>query len=279
MDLTLSPARPDLAEATALAARIEAEDGAPPLSDQVFAQLTESDGDTVTHVVAREGDRLVGYAQRSGEGLELAAEPEAVAPLLDEVAAPPLLVWSHGRRSRLVAEFEQRGWTRARELFQLRRPFDGAHPLPDPRALPDGITLRTFEPGRDDAPWLALNAAAFADHPEQGRWTQRDLAARLAEPWFDAAGFLLADRAGELVAFHWTKVHPDGAGEVYVLGVSPAAQGGGLGRTMLLHGLHHLAARGCPYALLYVDGDNAAARRLYERDGFATYDVDVQWRA
>jgi mycothiol synthase len=101
----------------------------------------------------------------------------------------------------------------------------------------------------------------------------------MAEPWFDAADFLVAERAGELLGFHWTKVHPDGAGEVYVLGVSPNAQGLGLGRALLVRGLRLLAAHGCPVVLLYVDGDNDTAMRLYERDGFTEYDLDVQWQA
>ncbi|CAM5721146.1 Mycothiol acetyltransferase OS=Streptomyces albaduncus OX=68172 GN=mshD PE=3 SV=1 [Streptomyces griseoloalbus] len=65
------------------------------------------------------------------------------------------------------------GLTQFRELRQMRRPLSGLD-LADP-VLPEGVTVRTFEPGRDDAAWLALNAAAFAHHPEQGSLTQRDL--------------------------------------------------------------------------------------------------------
>ena len=169
---------------------------------------------------------------------------------------------------------------RTRELHQLRRPLDDAHPLPPDPPLAPGVTIRTFRPGGDDdAAWLSVNAAAFAHHPEQGRWDLRDLHARIAEPWFDATGFLLAERAGELLGFHWTKIHPDESGEVYVLGVAPAGQGLGLGSALLLRGLHHLAGRGCPQVLLYVDGDNPGAQRLYERIGFTPYDLDIQWRA
>jgi mycothiol synthase len=99
----------------------------------------------------------------------------------------------------------------------------------------------------------------------------------MAEPWFDPSGFLLADRAGELLGFHWTKVHGDGLGEVYVLGVAPSAQGLGLGDSLLVRGLRHLADRGCPAVLLYVDGDNPAALRLYGKVGFRSFDLDVQW--
>jgi mycothiol synthase len=255
-----------------LADRIEAEDGAPPLSDQTLTQLRST---TVEHFTVGRGADLTGYAQRGADGAEIAATPEVLKPLLDAVARPGLLLWSHGRHSRLLDVLERRGAGRIRELHQLRRPLDR---LPDDPPLAEGVTVRAFEPRRDDAAWLAVNAAAFATHPEQGGWTQDDLQARIDEPWFDPAGFLLAGRDGELLGYHWTKVHPDGNGEVYVLGVAPAAQGLGLGQALLVRGLRHLADRGCPTVLLYVDGDNPGAIRLYERAGFASHDLDVQWR-
>jgi mycothiol synthase len=261
------------AEILRLAQRVEAEDGAPPLSDQTLTQLASPE---VAHVVTRADDSvLTGYAQRAGSSAEIAAVRAALPELLDAVGTDGLLVWSHGQRSRLAPVLAERGFERRRELHQLRRPLDE---LPADPALADGITVRAFRPGADDSAWLAVNAAAFADHPEQGQWTAADLAARVAEPWFDPDGFLLALRDGELLGFHWTKVHPDGLGEVYVLGVAPAAQGLGLGNALLVRGLRRLRDRGCPGVLLYVDGDNPGAIRLYEHAGFARYDLDVQWR-
>jgi mycothiol synthase len=256
-----------------LAERIEAEDGAPPLSDQTLTRLGVTD---VDHFVAHSAEDVIGYAQRADDGAEIAAEPAALDALLDAVTRPGLLIWSHGRRSRLVGALERSGYERVRELHQLRRPLDSP---PDDRPLPEGVTVRSFRPGADDAAWLTVNAAAFATHPEQGRWTQADLQGRIDEPWFDPAGFLLAEREDKLLGYHWTKVHPDGVGEVYVLGIAPAAQGLGLGKTLLNLGLRYLSARGCPDVLLYVDGDNTAAIALYERAGFSSYDLDVQWRA
>lgn len=145
--------------------------------------------------------------------------------------------------------------------------------------LPEGVTVRTFEPGRDDAAWLAVNRAAFAHHPEQGSLTQQDLDDRKAEPWFDPKGFFLAERDGEIVGFHWTKVHAEERiGEVYVVGVLPEAQGGGLGKALTSIGLHHLAAETLPTAMLYVDTDNTAAVTVYERMGFTTHEVDLMYR-
>jgi len=169
-----------------------------------------------------------------------------------------------------------------------------AEPLPEPR-LPDGITLRNFVPGRDEDEWLAVNAAAFAHHPEQGGWTRDELEHREAQPWFDPAGFFLAVRAGRVAGFHWTKIHtPAGAGEragadepadageptgeVYVVGVHPAEQGTGLGRALTLAGLHYLRGREIPSVMLYVDGENTAAIRLYASLGFAHADTDVMYQ-
>jgi len=264
-----------------LAAEVAAQDGAPPLSDQAASRVGVRGG---VDLAVREDGRLAGYArlERDDDGstAELLARPGAVAALLDAASARAagarLLVWSHGSRSRLVAALAAAGFDRVRELHQLRRDLAADGLPPDP-GLPPGVLVRAFRPGQDDAAWLALNAAAFAAHPEQGRWTQDDLAARMAESWFDPAGFFLAERAGQPVAFHWTKIHPGDLGEVYVLGVAPEAQGLGLGRALLLRGLHHLAQRGCSTVSLYVDGDNIAALALYERSGFVRYDVDRQW--
>jgi mycothiol synthase len=184
-------------------------------------------------------------------------------------------VWSHGRRSPLGEVLADRGYEQTRVLHQLRRSLTDAIAE---IALADGVSVRSFVPGADEAAWLRVNAAAFATHPEQGRWTMADLHAREAEPWFDPEGFLVAERDGEMIGYHWTKVHADGTGEVYVLGIDPSAQGLGLGPALLVRGLSYLASRGCQVVLLYVDDDNTAAMRLYERIGFTSYDVDVQWR-
>jgi mycothiol synthase len=269
-----------LAEVRGLVAAVEARDGAPPLSDHALLELGHS-GAGLVHLVARGGNAVAGYAQFDGTVAEVAdgeGASSALLAALEASASRQLLVWSHGRRSPVAAAADARGYVRHRALWQLRRPIAGVPDAPLPEApLPDGVTIRAFEPGKDENAWLAVNAAAFAEHAEQGRWTRIDVEAREAEPWFDPAGFLLAEKAGTLLGFHWTKAHDDRLGEVYVLGVDPKAKGMRLGPALLSAGLDYLRGRGLDTVMLYVDESNDTAMRLYERFGFERYDVDAQY--
>ncbi len=275
-DPFLRPAVPDAGQQAgirALVTKVADQDGRDPLSDQALTRLTS---DAVEHLLTTRDGTVTGYAQLDGDSLEVVGEPDVIGPLLGEFRGRDVLVWSHGRTSRLPNELEALGFTVVRELHQLRRPLDDPIDVP---AEPDGVDIRSFAVGSDEDAWVAVNAAAFATHPEQGRWTRTDVEAREHESWFDPSGFLMAWRGNDLIGFHWTKIHPDGAGEVYVIGVAPQAQGLGLGHVLLQRGLAHLRDRGCPEVLLYVDGDNTGAMRLYERTGFRRHDLDVQWAA
>lgn len=285
-------------------------DGQPAVSEQGRLQLRGGRREGVRHLLVRaDGDRIVGYGQLEGTdpveapAAELLVHPEHRGRGLGRQLGSELLaesgrrlrVWAHGGHPAARHLAQTLGLTLFRELRQMRRPL-GDLDLPEP-VLPEGVVVRTFQPGADDAAWLAANAAAFAHHPEQGSLTQRDLDDRKAEDWFDPKGFFLAERqeeaarsdsprggggrreGGELIAFHWTKTHAaEGLGEVYVVGVRPDAQGGGLGKALTAVGLRHLAAEGLPTAMLYVDADNVPAVTVYERLGFVTHETDLMYR-
>jgi mycothiol synthase len=280
-----------------------AADGVRPLSEEAELRLQHGGPAGGRDVLAEVEGTVVGYARSEGgdgtedaEG-ELVVHPgarrqgvgRALLTRLEELAAGrPLRVWAHGDLPGSAELAAAGGYDRVRELLQMRRDLAGVDPDPRP-ALPDGVRVLPFRPGRDEDAWLAVNARAFATHPEQGGWTATDLALREAEEWFDPAGFLLAwqgdpDDGGRLLGSHWTKVHPPGdagdeaIGEVYVLGIDPGAQGGGLGRALTDLGLAFLRGRGLREVLLYVEADNVPAVSLYEKRGFTRYAVDVSWR-
>jgi mycothiol synthase len=290
-------------EVLSLADAAAGTDGVGPLSEQVRLHLRYGGDPAARNLLLRRGEDLAGYAHlgpvdpaagRSGElvihpahrrrglGLTLALATLAAESVL------PIQLWAHGDLPAAARLATVAGFRRTRILWQMQRSLRDA--VPEPR-LPPGITLRAFIPGRDEDDWLAVNARAFASHPEQGKWTRADLAHREAAAWFDPDGFLLAERGGHLAGFHWTKIHKsapgqdgDGSGgsagpvgEVYVIGVDPAEQGGGLGRALTLAGLRHLQDKEMPAVMLYVDGENAAAIRLYASLGFAHSVTDVMY--
>ena len=285
----------EVAEVDRLVEAVTGADGVRPFSEHVLMHLRAGDSAAGVgrSVLARDGGRLVGFAHlelpdgAGGATGELAVAPEARGQgiggrLLEALLAVgddhDLQVWAHGQLPAASRLAEHHGFEPARVLWQLRRPLDAT--LPEP-TLPAGVTLRTFTVGQDEAAWLEVNNRAFSSHPDQGGWGLDDLRLREEEPWFDPAGFFLAERAGRLVGFHWTKVHrggPEDLGEVYVVGIDPDAQGGGLATALTLVGLHHLRSLGLPTVLLYVDESNPAAMRLYEKLGFTRWEADVQFR-
>lgn len=267
--------------------RAEASDGVAAVSEAFRLALGAARAG-VLHLLRRDDSgQLVGYAQVASAGTDDAVAELVVDPaarrsghgrtLLDAALAEGVRsVWAHGDLDAARALAAASGLDRARELFLMTRPLtvdDATDPV-----LPEGYSVRAFEPGRDDEDWVRLNAAAFAHHPEQGRLTVEDLHERMDQPWFDPAGFLLVERGGRVVAFHWTKVE-GGSGEVYVVGVDPGEQGHGLGGPLTALGLAHLARQGLAEVELYVDGDNTAARRTYARLGFEDAAVHVQYSA
>ena len=275
------------AEDRALLDSAAAADGVTPVSEHALLGLSNA---SWTHLRALAPDgTLTGYASvddtRTGE---LVVHPDhrrrgIGRALLDKLLeSGAVRVWAHGDQPGARALAAAAGLDRVRALWQMARPLAGrpgeagsGETLPEPR-LPDGVTVRTFRPGADDAQWLAVNAEAFSGHPEQGRWTSADLQQRMAQPWFDPRGFFVAFRNGRMVGFHWTKIE-EGTGEIYVLGIRPAEQGSGLGRALALVGLRHLRDSGVERALLYVEEDNDAAIRLYRSLGFERSAVDAQY--
>lgn len=194
-------------------------------------------------------------------------------------AVAPAKVWAHGDLPAARALAAAAGLAPTRTLLQMTL----ADPPADPGPAPAGLRIEDLPAARArlgatavDAAWLAVNNEAFDWHPEQGGWDAAQLRRARDTDWFDPAGVLFAVAGdGAIVGFHWTKVHPDGVGEVYVIGLADAARGRGAGGWLTRAGLAHLAGRGCRRVILYVEGDNDAAVAVYRRLGFTVSRRDV----
>lgn len=293
----------DDATIRALAGAAEQADGVAPLPEQVLLHLKHPGDTDAWHFVARrlsdQGSELIGYAfldksnPEEGPSAEIVVAPPARrqgvgGALLDSLRMKvrrddkPVRVWAHGALPAAAALAAKRGLKTVRELWVMARPLAE---VPPPVPPAEGIRIATFRPGTDDEAWVAVNARAFAHHPEQGSMTVRDLRDRMAEPWFDPEGFFLAWRGEKLAGFHWTKVHEHSAygdgpvGEVYVVGIDPDEQGRGLGKTLTQAGLQYLHDRGLDEVILYVEADNAAAVAVYTNLGFTRRSADIMYQA
>lgn len=279
----------EVAQVGELVGAAERADGHRPLSDHLWLDLAQGGRRGFAGLLAWEPghEHPVAYAQLSrgnaSWALELVVHPHhrydmaAIGPELLQTALEMVSSEGGGHvhwwvfeptsvHDRLAADA---GLTAGRRLLQMRRPL----PLGEHSNLP----TRAFVPGRDEAAWLHVNNRAFANHPEQGGWDEHTLHARENEAWFDPEGFRLHERDGRLAAFCWTKVHSDqhpALGEIYVIAVDPDFHGLGLGRSMTVAGLEHLASRGVSVGMLFVDADNEAAVTLYRSLGFEVHRTD-----
>ena len=266
-------------------------DGVAPVGDQVLRELGHQ---RTQHLTATDDDgRVTGYLNLTPEMAELVVHPghrrrgagTALIRAALERSGGHNRFWAHGTLPAATATADALGLVPVRELMQMRRSL---RDVPDAE-VGNGVRIRTYGGPGDDAELLRVNNAAFAWHPEQGGWTQADIEERRAEPWFEPAGLFMAvdSETGRLLGFHWTKVHgapADGLGEVYIVGVDPGAQDRGLGRLLTVVGMQGLAERladaaapADPVVMLYVESDNTAAVRTYERLGFTVHSVDTAY--
>lgn len=277
-NVSQSPSVPE--SLAGLVARAASADGQPPFSDQSLVELARGGRELVE---VEGGAAVVGAAPDGAIEFELVVDPDVRGAGVGTALVETVLArhpsaefaWAHGDHPASRALAARFGFEPVRTLLQLRAGLD----TPPPAALDrqNSLDLRAFRPDTDDAAWLDLNARAFANHPEQGRLTQRDLDDRRAEPWFDPEDFLLLWEGDELVGFCWLKLD-EGIGEFYAVGVDPEHQGEGLGRVLMEAGFARLAARGIRTAALYVEADNEPALALYRRYCFERHTIDVRYR-
>ncbi len=257
-------------------------DGVPPLSEHKMLQLGGGSDARVGAWVAAGSLAVVGVAAgHAGDdphwAIEVATgaslrtpggEAAAIEVALDlPPSGPRRTLWAH-RGAQLEA-------AASLGLEERRRVLRMEGPLPGPPEVPAGIEVRAMT-GDDEAALIAVHNRAFAGHPEASGMDEERIAALKALPWYDPEGVIVARDGGGLLGYCWTKLHANGDGEVYFIAVDPDHVGRGLGEALVRAGFASLGARGATGAMLWVDGDNAAAIRLYEGLGLEPVQVNVE---
>lgn len=264
--MRISTARPPVDAFTEFAALVEQHDGVEAFGEASHRDVRE---DRPARYMAMYEDRLIALACMGREGSELAVHPDhrnqgLGRHLIEHVSqtVSPMRLWSHGNLPAAQALAASTRLAPVRELRQLSTLLQDAG-RPEAR---DDVSLRPYT-DRDAEDLVAVNARAFAHHPEQGAMTADDIPASGGEITLALAG-------DDMVGFYWLKRDP---AELYVLGIDPEWQGRGLGGWLTRHCLADLREGGASTAMLYVEGDNEAALATYARAGFDVARRDIQY--
>ena len=264
--------------------RVEEADGVRPINES--AELVLDGHRPGSFFAVEEGGHVVGLAiiDARDATIQVAVAPQhrrrgygtsLLQAGLD--AHPHHSVWAFGTQPGARGLAAALGLTPARELLKMARPL-GAEVVP---TIPDGWHIRAFD-AADAEGVVAVNAAAFSHHPEQGRLTLDEFQDLTQQPWFSAEGLLVAtpdDEGSDVAGFHWTKRHDDTVGEVYVLAVHPRNSGHGLGRALLEAGLSHLSTIGCTEVVLFVEASEERVVEMYRSASFVTSNTDTSYRS
>lgn len=299
------PQHLDLAEQVAqLAQNAAAHDGIDPLSEQFLLGLRDARLGH-EHLLAVDGERIVGVAARDGDQVELVVSPDhrragVGQALYDALPAHPHL-WAHGNLPAAQALAKKNGMDVVRRLLVMAIKDEKLRDAAGQPSLDEGLDILSytesvgrFDRARVEEEWVRVNNEAFSWHPEQGGWDIARLQRGMEAEWFDPADVLLLwdgmggsddsavpDQTGATLAgFHWLKWHTEedpAFGEVYVVGLSEAFRGRRLGGPLLSAGLKRMVNKGAEKVVLYVEADNEPAVKAYERLGFSIAEEHCVW--
>jgi ribosomal protein S18 acetylase RimI-like enzyme len=136
---------------------------------------------------------------------------------------------------------------------------------PPEATWPEGVTVRTFERGRDEQACHALQNLAWAEYETYKPMTFERWTDLTREPDFDPEIWFLAEENGELVGMCLCREYEDQAWVPW-LAVHAKRRGRGLGEALLRHAFARLRARRNVRVGLSVSSRTThSARRLHER--------------
>jgi mycothiol synthase len=239
--------------------------------DDVYEELAAADD---AWVVTDESGRVVASALLEGGGARVAVHPDACGEgigtwlrerMEEKRGAGVIRQHVAGSNDPARQLLLRAGYSTEQHYFRMVGELDGE--LAEV-TWPDGVDVRRYTPGDDDAAAHALVQDAFTDIPGNvtrgfDEWRARSLGGAQFAPELSTVA-LDGDRlAGLVLCNRWE----DGQGYVSHIATARDWRGRGLGRALLAGALVGMRDAGLPRAALDVNGRNESATRLYESVG------------
>lgn len=207
--------------------------------------------------------------------LEIAHEYQRTLPL-PKINKTLLKAWTREEVAPMRALWEGVGMKMARQFWTMARPLH--LPIDEPQVI-EGVNIRNYRrPEDDEGARLSFNNS-FSDHwdyhpapPEDWTYWMGSPPTRPHLSWLaeveaqpgSFGGFCIV-----AISDDDNKRHNRCEGWIEILGTTREWRRKGLGRALLLHGLHSLKSEGMDTAVLGVDSLSlTGANRLYESVGF-----------
>lgn len=157
------------------------------------------------------------------------------------------------------------------EELELRMVRDLSEPLPQPQ-LPNGFRVRALDPVRELEDWIQFDRETLGQRDSAlDRWRR----ARFDLDYDCTRDLVAVDEAGKLAAMCYCSIPSFETthggvkeGRTEPISVAESYRRRGLGRAIVLSGLHLLKQRGMDQVLLTTASDNLPAQRLYESLGY-----------
>ena len=225
------------------------------------------DLDFTIHPIAKNsdlGEKIIHWGRKRIQQIATAKASKAVK----------LFCASSNQKGKRIVLLEDNGFVPARYFFRMERSL--CESIQEPQ-FPQGFKLQQVKPGRDDQAWVEMFNQTFIDHWNHHDMTLEQYQFYLTNPHFRPEFHLVGVAPdGTFAAFCHCFINPEdnarndtNEGWINVLGTRRGFRKQGLGRAMLLSGLHKLKAAGMETAKLGVDADNpSGALGLYESVGF-----------
>jgi len=177
------------------------------------------------------------------------------------------------------------GMVEVRQFWQMHRPLN--EPIEEPGVV-EGVVIRPYKRPDDNRPGVEAYNDSFIDHYDFRRESEAEWDYKAGTPFFKPDLSRMAEiegSNGEIAGFcicaifdQENKIKGRLEGWIALLGTRRAWRGRGLGRALLLHGLHSLKEAGMQTAVLGVDTESlTGADRLYKSVGFYLHERTMHY--